>query len=117
MINSNKEKFKNPFYTKEIDRVLYPVASMRHLELWVNYYIRWNPRIKQQVSEIALLKYSHEEKCQSHIVVFKLYLSLFSIAKPCIWNLDFAAPMNATSVFILAFVFVSSGPHTRYSSF
>lgn len=48
MINSNKEKFKNPFYTKEIDRVLYPVASMRHLELWVNYYIRWNPRIKQQ---------------------------------------------------------------------
>lgn len=21
---------------------------MRHLELWVNYYIRWNPRIKQQ---------------------------------------------------------------------
>uniref|UniRef100_A0A8C2UIQ2 Myotubularin n=1 Tax=Chinchilla lanigera TaxID=34839 RepID=A0A8C2UIQ2_CHILA len=48
MINSNKEKFKNPFYTKEINRVLYPVASMRHLELWVNYYIRWNPRIKQQ---------------------------------------------------------------------
>lgn len=29
---------------------------MRHLELWVNYYIRWNPRIKQQVSEAALLK-------------------------------------------------------------
>ncbi|KAG8508331.1 Myotubularin [Galemys pyrenaicus] len=48
LINSNKEKFKNPFYTKEINRVLYPVASMRHLELWVNYYIRWNPRIKQQ---------------------------------------------------------------------
>ncbi|XP_023562057.1 myotubularin isoform X4 [Octodon degus] len=48
MINNNKEKFKNPFYTKEINRVLYPVASMRHLELWVNYYIRWNPRIKQQ---------------------------------------------------------------------
>ncbi|XP_048191471.1 myotubularin isoform X3 [Perognathus longimembris pacificus] len=48
LTNSNKEKFKNPFYTKEINRVLYPVASMRHLELWVNYYIRWNPRIKQQ---------------------------------------------------------------------
>ncbi|XP_040856069.1 myotubularin isoform X3 [Ochotona curzoniae] len=48
LINSNKEKFKNPFYTKEFNRVLYPVASMRHLELWVNYYIRWNPRIKQQ---------------------------------------------------------------------
>nr|XP_030702809.1 myotubularin isoform X4 [Globicephala melas] len=48
LINSNKDKFKNPFYTKDINRVLYPVASMRHLELWVNYYIRWNPRIKQQ---------------------------------------------------------------------
>ncbi|KFO27888.1 Myotubularin [Fukomys damarensis] len=48
MINRNKEKFKNPFYMKEINRVLYPVASMHHLELWVNYYIRWNPRIKQQ---------------------------------------------------------------------
>ncbi|GAB1302835.1 Myotubularin [Apodemus speciosus] len=48
LINSNKDKFTNPFYTKEINRVLYPVASMRHLELWVNYYIRWNPRIKQQ---------------------------------------------------------------------
>ncbi|XP_016077440.1 PREDICTED: myotubularin isoform X1 [Miniopterus natalensis] len=48
LINSNKDIFKNPFYTKEINRVLYPVASMRHLELWVNYYIRWNPRIKQQ---------------------------------------------------------------------
>uniref|UniRef100_A0A9L0S1N9 Myotubularin n=1 Tax=Equus caballus TaxID=9796 RepID=A0A9L0S1N9_HORSE len=48
LINSNKDRFKNPFYTKEINRVLYPVASMRHLELWVNYYIRWNPRIKQQ---------------------------------------------------------------------
>nr|XP_053773110.1 myotubularin isoform X4 [Desmodus rotundus] len=48
LINSNKDTFRNPFYTKEINRVLYPVASMRHLELWVNYYIRWNPRIKQQ---------------------------------------------------------------------
>nr|KAF6436018.1 myotubularin 1 [Rousettus aegyptiacus] len=48
LINSNKDTFKNPFYTKEVNRVLYPVASMRHLELWVNYYIRWNPRIKQQ---------------------------------------------------------------------
>ncbi|XP_078220507.1 myotubularin isoform X5 [Callithrix jacchus] len=52
LINSNKEKFKNPFYTKEINRVLYPVASMRHLELWVNYYIRWNPRIKQQPNPV-----------------------------------------------------------------
>ncbi|XP_044538443.1 myotubularin [Gracilinanus agilis] len=48
MINSNKGKYTNPFYTKELNRALYPVASMRHLELWVNYYIRWNTRMRQQ---------------------------------------------------------------------
>ncbi|XP_007664017.3 myotubularin isoform X2 [Ornithorhynchus anatinus] len=48
LTNSEKGKYSNPFYTKELNRVLYPVASMRHLELWVNYYIRWNPRIRQQ---------------------------------------------------------------------
>ncbi|XP_040179734.1 myotubularin isoform X2 [Rana temporaria] len=47
-VNSEKSKYINPFYTKELNRVLYPVASMRHLELWVNYYIRWNTRIRQQ---------------------------------------------------------------------
>ncbi|XP_063793453.1 myotubularin isoform X1 [Pseudophryne corroboree] len=47
-MNSEKSKYINPFYTKELNRVLYPVASMRHLELWVNYYIRWNTRIRQQ---------------------------------------------------------------------
>lgn len=50
LINSAKSAYTNPFYTKELNRALYPVASMRHLELWVNYYIRWNPRIRQQVS-------------------------------------------------------------------
>ncbi|XP_053555130.1 myotubularin [Bombina bombina] len=47
-VNREKSKYTNPFYTKELNRVLYPVASMRHLELWVNYYIRWNTRIRQQ---------------------------------------------------------------------
>ncbi|XP_068107122.1 myotubularin isoform X2 [Hyperolius riggenbachi] len=47
-INSEKSKYINPFYSKELNRVLYPVASMRHLDLWVNYYIRWNTRIRQQ---------------------------------------------------------------------
>lgn len=49
LINSKIDIFLNPFYTPESGRVLYPVASMRHLELWVTYYIRWNPRIRQQV--------------------------------------------------------------------
>lgn len=53
LINSEKSKYTNPFYSKELNRALYPVASMRHLELWVNYYIRWNPRIRQQVSKLS----------------------------------------------------------------
>ncbi|XP_033876725.3 myotubularin isoform X2 [Acipenser ruthenus] len=52
MINSENRKYINPFYTKESSRVLYPVASMRHLELWVSYYIRWNPRIRQQQNPV-----------------------------------------------------------------
>lgn len=49
LVNSKIDSYLNPFYTPESGRVLYPVASMRHLELWVTYYIRWNPRIRQQV--------------------------------------------------------------------
>lgn len=49
MVNSKMDIFLNPFYTPESGRVLSPVASMRHLELWVAYYIRWNPRMRQQV--------------------------------------------------------------------
>ncbi|XP_071020154.1 myotubularin-like isoform X5 [Oncorhynchus clarkii lewisi] len=48
LVNSDLSFYQNPFYTPESNRVLYPVASMRHLELWVTYYIRWNPRIRQQ---------------------------------------------------------------------
>uniref|UniRef100_A0A8C7CGH7 Myotubularin n=1 Tax=Oncorhynchus kisutch TaxID=8019 RepID=A0A8C7CGH7_ONCKI len=48
LVNSDSTSYLNPFYTPESSRVLYPVASMRHLELWVTYYIRWNPRIRQQ---------------------------------------------------------------------
>uniref|UniRef100_A0A6Q2Z3U1 Myotubularin n=1 Tax=Esox lucius TaxID=8010 RepID=A0A6Q2Z3U1_ESOLU len=48
LVNSEASSYQNPFYTPECSRVLYPVASMRHLELWVTYYIRWNPRIRQQ---------------------------------------------------------------------
>ncbi|XP_014105613.1 PREDICTED: myotubularin-related protein 2 isoform X4 [Pseudopodoces humilis] len=47
-INSQLEDFTNPLYVSYSNHVLYPVASMRHLELWVGYYIRWNPRMKPQ---------------------------------------------------------------------
>lgn len=65
LINSNKDEFTNPFYARESNRVIYPVTSVRHLELWVNYYIRWNPRIRQQVSAKTTLSrdYLFPEQC------------------------------------------------------
>ncbi|XP_054989429.1 myotubularin-related protein 2 isoform X1 [Sorex araneus] len=47
-VNSQPEDFSNPLYGSYSNHVLYPVASMRHLELWVGYYVRWNPRMKPQ---------------------------------------------------------------------
>uniref|UniRef100_A0AAR2L7M0 phosphatidylinositol-3,5-bisphosphate 3-phosphatase n=1 Tax=Pygocentrus nattereri TaxID=42514 RepID=A0AAR2L7M0_PYGNA len=48
-INTQAEDFTNPLYMNYEHHVLYPVASLRHLELWVSYYVRWNPRTRPQV--------------------------------------------------------------------
>ncbi|XP_077163829.1 phosphatidylinositol-3-phosphate phosphatase MTMR1 isoform X2 [Paroedura picta] len=48
-INSQLDEFSNPFYVNYENHVLYPVASLSHLELWVNYYVRWNPRMRSQM--------------------------------------------------------------------
>ncbi|XP_023782670.1 myotubularin-related protein 1-like isoform X1 [Cyanistes caeruleus] len=53
-INSQLEEFTNPFYVNYENHVLYPVASLNHLELWVNYYIRWNPRMRPQVLKTSI---------------------------------------------------------------
>lgn len=55
-INSQLDEFSNPFFVNYENHVLYPVASLSHLELWVNYYVRWNPRMRPQVC------FSHFEK-------------------------------------------------------
>ncbi|XP_063955284.1 myotubularin-related protein 2-like isoform X2 [Lytechinus pictus] len=48
-INSSMEEFINPMYASYMHQhVLFPVASMRRIELWTSYYIRWNPRMKPQ---------------------------------------------------------------------
>ncbi|XP_029813065.1 myotubularin-related protein 2 isoform X2 [Suricata suricatta] len=47
-INSQLEDFTNPLYGSYSNHVLYPAASLRHLELWAGYYVRWNPRMKPQ---------------------------------------------------------------------
>ncbi|XP_073918523.1 phosphatidylinositol-3-phosphate phosphatase MTMR1 isoform X8 [Castor canadensis] len=48
-INSQLDEFLNPFFVNYENHVLYPVASLSHLELWVNYYVRWNPRMRPQM--------------------------------------------------------------------
>ncbi|XP_026791826.3 myotubularin-related protein 1a isoform X3 [Pangasianodon hypophthalmus] len=48
-VNSQPEDFTNPFYVDYKNQVLYPLASLRHLELWVGYYVRWNPRMRPQM--------------------------------------------------------------------
>ncbi|XP_023396160.1 myotubularin-related protein 1 isoform X3 [Loxodonta africana] len=48
-INSQLDEFSNPFFVNYENHVLYPVASLSHLELWANYYVRWNPRMRPQM--------------------------------------------------------------------
>ncbi|TTE96761.1 Myotubularin-related protein 1 [Bagarius yarrelli] len=48
-INSQAQDFTNPLYVNYEHHVLYPMAGLRHLELWFSYYIRWNPHMKPQV--------------------------------------------------------------------
>uniref|UniRef100_A0A672RP72 phosphatidylinositol-3,5-bisphosphate 3-phosphatase n=1 Tax=Sinocyclocheilus grahami TaxID=75366 RepID=A0A672RP72_SINGR len=70
-VNSQLEEFTNPLYVNYEHHVLYPVASLRHLELWVSYYVRWNPRMRPQ------------QKLSSQLIVFNkqllkwLYLAAF----------------------------------------
>ncbi|EDO44480.1 predicted protein [Nematostella vectensis] len=51
-INTSMMEFKNPLYAPYLHQhVLFPVPSLRRLELWTRYYIRWNPRMQAQESE------------------------------------------------------------------
>ncbi|CAL1545949.1 unnamed protein product [Lymnaea stagnalis] len=48
-INCQQEEFTNPLYVAHIhNNVLFPVASVRRMEVWTGYYCRWNPRFKPQ---------------------------------------------------------------------
>ncbi|CAL9685707.1 unnamed protein product [Knipowitschia caucasica] len=47
-VNSQLDDFTNPLYVNYSNHVLFPVVSLRHLELWLGYYIRWNPRMRPQ---------------------------------------------------------------------
>jgi len=48
-VNCQLEEFSNPLYAAYLHQhVLFPVASMRRIELWTGYYVRWNPRMRPQ---------------------------------------------------------------------
>ncbi|XP_078457232.1 phosphatidylinositol-3,5-bisphosphate 3-phosphatase MTMR2-like isoform X1 [Lampetra planeri] len=57
MVNSRQQEFISPLYDREYTRVLTPAHSMRQLQLWVSYYIRWDP--------IAQLPDPVEELCSN----------------------------------------------------
>ncbi|CAL8323780.1 unnamed protein product [Boreogadus saida] len=64
-INSQPEKFTNPFFVDQEHHVLYPLASSRHLELWTGYYARWNPRIRAQMPVQQSLKELLQRKVEA----------------------------------------------------
>lgn len=49
--NSNLDLYRNPLYwaNAKQERVLVPIASIRHIKLWKAYYCRWNPSMRTQV--------------------------------------------------------------------
>ena len=56
-VNCQKDIYTNVLYQPQLSqRVLYPVASIRKLELWTNYFMQWNPRMKPQEAEVERCK-------------------------------------------------------------
>ncbi|KAF7271917.1 phosphatidylinositol-3-phosphate phosphatase isoform X1 [Rhynchophorus ferrugineus] len=73
--NSNLELYRNPLYwanTKQ-EKVLVPIASIRHIRLWKAYYCRWNPSMRtqdpvyQRIRELLKLKeqlHNNSQECR-----------------------------------------------------
>jgi myotubularin-related protein 1/2 len=62
-INSHLEDFLNPMYSQETAQdTIFPVASLRRIQLWTAYYCRWNPclRVQEPINyrskEVLLMK-------------------------------------------------------------
>lgn len=83
-INSHTDEFINPLYCAAYieQHVLFPVASLRQLRLWTNYYCRWNPRVRPQVT---FLFFFTGEICQ-FLLCFFLCLGIYCspVASACI---------------------------------
>ncbi|XP_022328007.2 phosphatidylinositol-3,5-bisphosphate 3-phosphatase MTMR2-like [Crassostrea virginica] len=68
-VNCQVEEFTNPLYAASLQQhVLFPVASLRRIELWTGYYCRWNPRMRPQEpihirnKELLILKTQLQKK-------------------------------------------------------
>lgn len=60
-INANFQSFLNPFYTHN-NCVLYPVPDVKKLQLWSNYYLKWDRNMKDQENTEKITK-NLQEKC------------------------------------------------------
>ena len=50
LINCQPDEFTNPMYAAHVHQhVLYPVTSLRRIQLWKAYYVKSNPRMRPQV--------------------------------------------------------------------
>jgi len=47
---SRTNAFKNPFY-QECTTPIYPIYAAKKMQVWTNYYLRWNPHFKKSESE------------------------------------------------------------------
>lgn len=90
-INSHTDEFINPLYCAAYveQHVLFPVASLRQLRLWTNYYCRWNPRVRPQVTFSYFLSFV----CQNVLIITTLFLTrnLFPPGHEC---LSLCAPIS-----------------------
>lgn len=84
-INSQLEEFTNPLYVNYSNHVLFPAVSLRHLELWVGYYIRWNPRMRPQVCRNCTILFGWCPLC-THVWIY--------LSKPLNRNLFISAIKN-----------------------
>ncbi|CAH0553391.1 unnamed protein product [Brassicogethes aeneus] len=70
--NSQLDLYKNPLYydNNHLQRVLMPVASIRHIKLWKAYYCRWNLSMRtqdpvyQRIRELLKLKSQLEQQVE-----------------------------------------------------
>ena len=53
LVAANKENYINPLFMNILNnRVLLPIAAVRHLKFWKSLYRRWVAKVQLQVSSL-----------------------------------------------------------------